>query len=98
VSDAPEAQRERLGGQAAGGPLVRPYPGVRRARRGKEHERDRFAAPETVTLSPLPCWEHLSPEEQKEKVAELVREIEEEAAAQREATGPSSAARPSWPS
>jgi hypothetical protein len=43
--------------------------------------------PETVTLSPLPCWEHLSPEGQKEKIAELVREIEEEAAAQREATG-----------
>jgi len=40
-----------------------------------------------VTLSPLPCWDHLSPEEQKKKVAELIREIEEEAAAQREATG-----------
>ncbi|HEX3528802.1 MAG TPA: hypothetical protein VH988_17210 [Thermoanaerobaculia bacterium] len=58
-------------------------------RRGEEHERDRFATPETVTLSPLPCWEHLSPEEQKEKVAELVREIEEEAAAQGSATGKS---------
>jgi hypothetical protein len=56
-------------------------------RRGEEHERDRFATPETVTLSPLPCWEHLSPEEQKDKVAELVREIEGEAAAQRAATG-----------
>jgi len=56
-------------------------------RRGEEHERNRFATPETVTLSPLPCWEHLSPEDQKENVAELVREIEEEAAAQREATG-----------
>jgi len=56
-------------------------------RRGEEHERTRFAAPETVTLSPLPCWEHLSPEDQKEKVAELVREIEEDAAAQRAATG-----------
>jgi hypothetical protein len=42
-------------------------------RRGEEHERNRFATPETVTLSPLPCWEHLSPEDQKEKVAELVR-------------------------
>ncbi|HEX3530195.1 MAG TPA: hypothetical protein VH988_24305 [Thermoanaerobaculia bacterium] len=55
--------------------------------RGEEYERDRFATRETVTLSPLPCWEHLSPEDQKENVAELVREIEEEAAAQREATG-----------
>ena len=34
-----------------------------------------------MILSPLPCWEHLSPEDQKEKIAELVREIEEEAAA-----------------
>jgi hypothetical protein len=29
-----------------------------------------------VTLSPLPCWEHLSPKAQKEKLAELVRVIE----------------------
>jgi len=56
-------------------------------RRGEEPERNRFATPETVTLSPLPCWEHLSPEDQKEKVADLVREIEEEAAAQRAAMG-----------
>jgi len=35
---------------------------------------------------PLPCREHLSPEDQK-KIAKLVREIEEEAAAQRTATG-----------
>jgi hypothetical protein len=56
-------------------------------RRGEEHERNRFATPEAVTLSPLPCWEHLSPESRKERVAEFVREIEEEAAAQRKATG-----------
>jgi len=56
-------------------------------RRGEEHERERFATRETVTLSPLPCWEHLSPEKQRELIAELLREIEEEAAAQREAAG-----------
>jgi len=56
-------------------------------RRGEEYERDCFATRETVTLSPLPCWEHLPPEEQKKKIAGLVRGIEEEAAAQREATG-----------
>jgi hypothetical protein len=56
-------------------------------RRGEEFARDRFAMRETVILSPLPCWEHLSPEERKEKVAELVREIEAEAAEQREKTG-----------
>ncbi len=56
-------------------------------RRGEEHERDRYTTTEPVTLSPLPCWEHLSPEVRKEKIAELVREIEEEAAAKRMATG-----------
>jgi len=56
-------------------------------RRGEESERERFATRETVTLSPLPCWEHLSPEDQKKKIAYLIREIEEEAAAQREAAG-----------
>jgi REP element-mobilizing transposase RayT len=56
-------------------------------RRGEEFARDRFATRETVVLSPLPCWEHLSPEERKEKIAELVREIEAEAAEQREAIG-----------
>jgi hypothetical protein len=40
-----------------------------------------------VVLSPLPCWEHLSPEGHKEKIAELVEEIEAEAAEQRESTG-----------
>jgi len=47
--------------------------------------RERFATRETVTLSPLLCWEHLSPDAQREKITDLVREIEEEAAAQREA-------------
>jgi hypothetical protein len=56
-------------------------------RRGEEFARDRFATRETVVLSPLPCWEHLSPEERKEKIAELVLEIETEAAEQREKTG-----------
>jgi REP element-mobilizing transposase RayT len=58
-------------------------------RRGEEYERDRFATRETIVLSPLPCWEHLSPEERKGKIAELVREIEAEAAEQRQATGKS---------
>jgi hypothetical protein len=41
----------------------------------------------TVQLSPLPCWEHLSPERQRERVAEIVRECDAEAAARREKTG-----------
>jgi hypothetical protein len=56
-------------------------------RRGEAFERDRFATPEIVVLSPLPCWRHLSPEKQRERVAEVVREIEEETAARRKRTG-----------
>jgi hypothetical protein len=56
-------------------------------RRGETFERDRFATPETVVLSPLPCWEHLSPEKQRERVAAVVQEIEEETAARRKRTG-----------
>jgi hypothetical protein len=56
-------------------------------RRGDAFERDRFATPENVVLSPLPCWRHLSPEKQRDRVAEVVREIEEETAARRKRTG-----------
>ena len=42
---------------------------------------------ETVHLSPLPCWKHLSDETYQERVAELVQEIEKEAAAERQRTG-----------
>jgi hypothetical protein len=56
-------------------------------RRGETFERDRFATPEIVILSPLPCWRHLSPEKQKERVAEVVQAIEEETAARRKRTG-----------
>jgi REP element-mobilizing transposase RayT len=62
-------------------------------RRGETYEWDRFATPEVVILSPLPCWEHLSPEEWKAQVAELIREIEAEAAAEREETGKSALGR-----
>src|SRR6185369_4855467 len=53
------------GRQAAGGLWFDRTQEYGARRRGEEHERNRFAAPETVTLSPLPCWERLSPEDQK---------------------------------
>jgi hypothetical protein len=56
-------------------------------RRGQDHDRLRFATPETATLSPLPCWEHLSPELRRERIAEVVREIESEAEEEREKRG-----------
>ncbi len=38
-------------------------------------------------LSPLPSWKHLSAELYRTRVAELVRQVEETAAAQRQETG-----------
>jgi hypothetical protein len=51
--------------------------------RGKELEKGESARTETVRLSPLPCWEHLADEEYRDRIAELVREIDEAAAATR---------------
>ena len=56
-------------------------------RRGKDFDPLAYATEETVVLSPLPCWEHLPPEEYRERIRGLVKEIEKEAAADRERTG-----------
>lgn len=52
-------------------------------RRGDKVEPARYATTYTVDLSPLPCWEDLSLELQKRRIEEIVREIDEEAAARR---------------
>jgi hypothetical protein len=58
------------------------------ARRRREAVADRrFATEETLVLSPLPCWQDLSAETYRERVAELVAAIERRAAAERERTG-----------
>jgi hypothetical protein len=44
--------------------------------RGEEYDRLTYATEETFVLSRLPCWEHLSPEAYRKRVAELVEEIE----------------------
>ncbi|MES1243033.1 MAG: hypothetical protein ABUT39_15565 [Acidobacteriota bacterium] len=44
--------------------------------RGEEYGRLTYATEETFVLSRLPCWEHLSPEAYRKRVAELVEEIE----------------------
>ena len=51
--------------------------------RGKELEKGESASTEIVRLSPLPCWKHLTEEKYRARVAELVREIDEAAAAER---------------
>jgi REP element-mobilizing transposase RayT len=47
----------------------------------------RFATPEVLILSPLPCWRHLSEEKRRGLVAGLIAEIEAEASAHRQRTG-----------
>jgi REP element-mobilizing transposase RayT len=53
-------------------------------RRGIVFERLRYAIPYTVQLEPLPCWAHLSIEEYRGCIAEVVDEIESQAARERQ--------------
>jgi len=55
--------------------------------RGEDFEPRRYATEETVVLSQLPCWRHLSPEVYRELIAGLVKEIDADAAAERKLTG-----------
>ena len=55
--------------------------------RRKDFEPRRYATEETVELSQLPCWRHLSPEMYRELVAGLIQQIDAEAAAERKRTG-----------
>ena len=59
----------------------------RARQRGEDSEPRRFASEETVVLSQLPCWRHLSPEAYRERIAGLIREIEADAVAERKLTG-----------
>ena len=54
---------------------------------GKEIDPRLFEEEETVELSQLPCWRHLSPEVYRAQVEGLVQEIEVDAAAERKLTG-----------
>ncbi|HEX4961636.1 MAG TPA: hypothetical protein VF173_12405 [Thermoanaerobaculia bacterium] len=55
--------------------------------RREDFSRMRYATVESVTLSPIPCWAHLSPELYRARIAEMVESIEAEAAQTREHTG-----------
>ena len=58
--------------------------GIRSSQRGETFDRLKYATVEVLELTPLPCWAHLSPEEYRQRVAELVDDIESEAAAEQE--------------
>jgi hypothetical protein len=55
--------------------------------RGEDFGRLKYAEEEELMLSQLPCWADLTPEQYRERIAELVEEIEAEAQADREARG-----------
>ncbi len=55
--------------------------------KGEEVNPDDFIEPETLTFESLPCWEHLSPEQYRARIAPLVEQIEADAAAAMERTG-----------
>jgi hypothetical protein len=55
--------------------------------RGKSFHVRELAETETLCFDPLPCWAHLTPEQYRAKIADLVAEVEADAAAEREQTG-----------
>jgi REP element-mobilizing transposase RayT len=56
--------------------------------RGGTPDPQQFEEPETLTLVPLPCWKHLSPEQYRGQMASLVQSVEATAEAQREGKQP----------
>lgn len=54
------------------------------AQQRKTPEPQSFEEPETLTLEPLPCWKHLSPEQYRGQMESLVRSVEADAEAQRQ--------------
>jgi REP element-mobilizing transposase RayT len=55
--------------------------------RGEKLDPQTFEESETLTFVPLPCWEHLSPEQYRRQIAALVQSVEAAAEEQRRKTG-----------
>ncbi len=55
--------------------------------RGKKIDPEKAHETETLNLAKLPCWAHLSDDDYRERIADLVRQVETEARIEREATG-----------
>src|SRR6185436_10505288 len=53
--------------------------------RREEFDAKKYAFPQEVILSPLPCWKHLDSESYRAKIAHLAQEIENKARQEREA-------------
>jgi len=59
----------------------------RAGHRGSPVERPDFVSVERFDLSPLPCWSHLSPEENRARITELIEAIEAETEQATKASG-----------
>jgi hypothetical protein len=55
--------------------------------RGEKFDRLQFATPETLHLSPLPCWKYLPEDAWRGRARHLIQEIEDETAADLARTG-----------
>ncbi len=55
--------------------------------RNEDFDPQDFATEEQLVFSPLPCWAHLSSEEHRGRMAEIVARVDEEAARERQRTG-----------
>jgi len=76
-----------LTGQPLQGVWINRTQEYRARQRGETPDPQSFEEPETLTLEPLPCWNHLSPEQYRGQIEPLVRSVEAEAEAQRERSG-----------
>jgi REP element-mobilizing transposase RayT len=56
-------------------------------RRGEDFDKMKYATREVLTFDPLPCWAHLTDEQRKRRVADVVAKIDADAAARIAATG-----------
>jgi hypothetical protein len=54
---------------------------------GEKLRRDQYVFAESVVLSPIPCWAHLSADRYRERIKTLVEEIDAEAARARRQSG-----------
>ena len=79
--------KSMLSGEPARGTWFNRTAEYRAELRGEDFEPRRYATEETVELSQLPCWRHLSPEMYRELISGLIQEIDAEAAAERKRTG-----------
>jgi REP element-mobilizing transposase RayT len=59
----------------------------RQMRSGKKIDPEKVRSTEILHFSPLPCWAHLSPEQHRERVADLIEQSEQEAVADRRHQG-----------